>query len=251
MMHTPLIILLAVGTLIGQATLLASAITVGPGASPAGGYLPLSAFGIAPIPGMTHGSSHSINVPGFSWGGATFTQINISSNGYITVGGSNAGAFLNQSLPDSNNPNGVIAPYWTDLDPGAAGAIRVGVLTDGLDNWIVVDWEGVAQFGLPANTYSVQIWLGIGSDAHPGEDITFAYGPLASTPALLTVGAENIFGNVGANYYYNGTGTAPVSGQTQLRVSSREAPNAVPEPSTWLSLAAGTLLLAGFRRIRS
>ena len=34
----------------------------------------------------------------------------------------------------------------------------------------------------------------------------------------MTVGAENKFGNRGANFYYNGTGTLPVNG-TQLRVT--------------------------------
>jgi hypothetical protein len=34
----------------------------------------------------------------------------------------------------------------------------------------------------------------------------------------LTVGAENVFGNRGQNYYYNGTGTLPADG-TELVVT--------------------------------
>ena len=53
----------------------------------------------------------------------------------------------------------------------------------------------------------------------PGQDITFAYGPNKGNGDIgyATVGAENKFGNRGANYYFDGTGTLPVDG-TQLRV---------------------------------
>ncbi len=45
--------------------------------------------------------------------------------------------------------------------------------------------------------------------------------------SLLTVGAENLFGNRGANYYYNGTGTLPVDG-TQLQVTGTPGAPSAP-----------------------
>jgi hypothetical protein len=113
------------------------------------------------------------------------------------------------------------AAFWTDLNPAAAGVIRVGVLTDGIDNWIVVDWAGVREFSTAGNLHSFEIWIGIAGDANPGEDISFAYGPNTGAGDLgfLSVGAENKFGNRGGTIYFNGTGTLPVNG-TELRVTT-------------------------------
>jgi hypothetical protein len=83
-----------------------------------------------------------------------------------------------------------------------------------------LDWEGVKEFG-SAKFNSFQIWIGLNTDVHPGEDVSIAYGPIQGNGdlGLLTSGAENRFGNRGANYYYNGIGTLPADG-TQLRVTS-------------------------------
>ncbi len=67
----------------------------------------------------------------------------MSSNGIVIVGGSTSAAdatAVNQSLPNAAAPNNVLAPFWTDLNPAAAGGVRVGILSDGADSWIVVDW---------------------------------------------------------------------------------------------------------------
>jgi hypothetical protein len=128
--------------------------------------------------------------------------------------------FLNQNFPDPTRPNNVLSPFWTDFNPPAGGAIRIATLTDGADTWLVVDWAGVKEFST-ARFDSFEVWIGLNSDAHPGEDISFAYGTIQGNGdgGLMTVGAENKFGNRGANYYFNGTGTLPANG-TQLVVTS-------------------------------
>ena len=109
--------------------------------------------------------------------------------------------------------NNVLAAFWTDLNPAAAGAVRIATLTDGSDTWIVVDWAGVREFSLP-RLASFEIWMGVTGDAHPGEDISYAYGTIQGNGdgGFLSVGAENKFGNRGANTFYNGTGTLPANG---------------------------------------
>ena len=137
-------------------------------------------------------------------------------------GGSGADNTINnQNFPDVTRPNNVIAGFWTDLNPAAAGAVRIGTLTDGADTWIVVDWAGVREFSTAGNTHSFEVWLGVSTDAHPAEDVSLAYGPNTGTGdgGHATVGAENKLGNRGATVYFNGTGTYPSNG-TQLRVTS-------------------------------
>ncbi|MDX6696556.1 MAG: trimeric autotransporter adhesin [Blastocatellia bacterium] len=202
-------------------------VTIAPGTSPAG-YLPLSAFGVPAIAGVTDDSVTNFTTPAFSYAGQTWTSIGISSNGYAIVGGGNNtddNTFVNQLFPNPTRPNNVLAPFWTDLNPASGGALRIATLTDGTNTWIVLDWEAVRYFST-TDTVNFQIWIGILGDPSPVEDITYPYGPIsgAGNNNGLTVGAENQFGDRGANRYFSffgggSTGTLPANG-TELRVST-------------------------------
>ncbi len=185
--------------------------------SPAG-YLPLSLFGIAPISGIGDETITNFTVPAFTFAGKSWTRLGIVSNGYVVVGGGTAADvnFINQSLPDAQRPNNVLAPFWTDLNPAAGGAVRIGILTDGVNRWLIVDFEAVREYSTP-RTASFQIWIGINGV----QDISFTYGTIQGNGdgGFLTVGAENEFGNRGQNYYVDGVGTLPAAG-TELRVNS-------------------------------
>jgi subtilisin family serine protease len=198
-------------------------VMIAPGSSPAGGYLPLSAFGIPPIGGVGDDTITNFNVPAFSFAGETWTSLGVSSNGYVVVGGASGpdNSLNNQNFPDPARPNNTLALFWTDLNPAAAGAVRIGTLTDGSDTWIVVDWEGVREFSTASKLHSFQVWMGVNSDTNPAEDVSYAYGTNTGNGdgGFLSVGAENKFGNRGQNTYFNGTGTLPTNG-TQLRVTT-------------------------------
>lgn len=187
------------------------------GTSPAG-YLPLSLFGVAPIAGVGDETITNFNVPAFQFGGETHTRIGLVSNGYLVVGGGTAAdvSFLNQSLPNAARPNNVLAPFWTDLNPSAGGAARIGVLTDGINDWLVIDYAAVKEYST-TKTASFEVWIGLNGT----EDVSFAYGTVQGNGDLgfLTVGAENSTGSRGENYYVDGTGTLPAL-NTELRVTS-------------------------------
>lgn len=222
------------GTLAGAQPPLVYA-EVNPLASPAG-YLPLSLFGIAPFGGSDE-SITNFSVPTFEYAGELYSRLGVVSNGYVVVGGGTSGDvdFINTDLPNALPPNNVLAPFWTDLNPSAAGAMRIGVLGDGSDSWIVIDWEGVPNYsdGMPND---FQIWIGVDGDAHSGEDISFTYGPNITTGdnGFLTVGAENAYGNSGQAVYFDGVGTPPApsfpSGDFEVDVFS--APGAPGETHT-------------------
>jgi len=187
-------------------------VTIDPSAAPAG-YLPLAGFGPIAVT-VTDESIDVWDVPSFTFAGQTYSQIGIVSNGYIVVGGGTLAdvRYLNTRLPDEALPNNILSPFWTDLNPDAGGRVLLRVLTDGADQWIVVEWEGVPNFG-DGRTNTFQVWIGTDADANPDEDISFVYGPDVSggDGGLLTVGAENAFGNKGGTVYFNGEGIAPAS----------------------------------------
>jgi subtilisin family serine protease len=194
-------------------------VNVAAGTSPAG-YLPLSTFGVAPIAGVGDETITNFNVPAFRYGGVLRTRIGLTSNGYAIVGGGTSAdvQFVNQSLPSAAAPNNVLAPFWTDLNPAAGGAMRISILTDGVRSWIVLEWDAVKEYS-SSKTASFQVWIQTASLGE--EDITFTYGTIQGNGdgGFLTVGAENDLGTRGANRYLNGTGTLPAAG-TELRVTT-------------------------------
>ena len=178
-----------------------------PADTPNGGYLPLSIFGIAPVAGVGDDTIANFNVPTFYYGGESYARVGVVSNGYLVIGGGE-GADVNfapQTFPNANRPNNVIAPFWTDLNPPAGGAIRVGILNDGASRWLVVDWAAVKNFS-NATTHTGEIWIRLSALAHTGpasEQITISYGvanAAAGDPGSgINWGAENRNGTSGLN----------------------------------------------------
>jgi hypothetical protein len=231
--------------------------SVTPGATPAGGYLPLSAFGIAPIAGMGDETIVNYNVPPFTYGTETYTRVGVVSNGYVVIGGGTAQDvdYLNQPIPSTTRPNNIIAPFWTDLNPGAGGAVRVGSLSDGTNDWLVVDYAAVPTYsqGL-ANTF--QVWIETGA----GEDVTIAHEAMAGAGVDgLSQGAENRDGTSGAAYsggsntawVVNATGPTP-GGSVQITydASSSRAGSYVLAPTATSPLVKGTISVPQTLRVK-
>ncbi|WP_341359834.1 S8 family serine peptidase [Georgenia sp. M64] len=178
-----------------QATLAGAALgvpDVAPGASPAGGYLALSLFGIAPT---VVGDEDIVNfsVPAFEFAGQTWNTLGVDSNGYLVVGGGTSEDNNCCNLPagpDPAPPNNVLAPFWTDLDGTGAPGIYAGTLTDGVNTWLVIEHQ-VNVWGT-TDLRSFQTWIGVNGV----EDISFTYAAPQLDPAGqdFLVGAENALG---------------------------------------------------------
>jgi hypothetical protein len=162
----------------------------------------------------------NLNVPTFTFGTESYSRIGMTSNGYAVIGGGDATdvEFIPQALPDPARPNNVLAPFWTDLNPatGPAGSgLLAGVLTDGADTWLVLEWDRVPTFGT-AQLQTFQIW--IQTDA---ESVTYAFGLVTGTGSSdgLTVGAENRDGSSGVML-----GSVPATGNDFTIVASPPVP---------------------------
>jgi subtilisin family serine protease len=159
------------------------------------GYIPLDAFGVTPI-AVGDEEALNFNVPAFSFAGQTFTQLGVVSDGYVVAGGATGQDinFVPQTFPDPARPNGVLAPFWTDLDGTGAPGIFIVILSDGVNDWIVVE-SRLNVFGTTSQRV-FQAWIGVNGT----EDITFAYDPtnLPADPGFpFNVGAENAEGSAG------------------------------------------------------
>jgi subtilisin family serine protease len=225
--------------------------------TPGGGYFDLSTIA-APEP-IGDEANLNFTVPDFLYGGKTYGEIGVDSNGYLVVGGSDSAtdiSYLPQTFPDSTPPNGVLAPYWTDLDGSGSPGISAAVLTDptGVSSWLVVQWN-VHVFGLaaPAGARNMQVWIGLNGT----EDITYSYAPDtigadAPLEAGLTVGAENVSGGAGAQITGPPAGSYVVTttpgipgGSLSFRLNLR-ATRAGPQT---LTSTMSTSVVAGITRV--
>jgi hypothetical protein len=214
---------------------------VQPLVSPAG-YLPLALFGGNLVVPSSDESIVNVGIPAFEYASESWSTIGVVSNGYIVVGGGTGEDvdFQNTNFPNGARPNNVLAPCWTDLNPTFGGRILVNVLTDGVNNWTIVEWERVANF-TDRRRNTCQVWIGAAANG-AGQDITCTYGPDITTGdgGLMTVGAENRFGNRGNSVFFNGTGSAPTpTNTTDYEVIVTSSPGAPGETHTVTFTAKG------------
>lgn len=174
------------------------ALTLGP--TGASGYVPLDSLGVTPV---RVGDQEALDVVldrPVTFDGATSDRLGVSSDGYLVVGGIDDPAQLvccPSRAPDHATPDGVVAPFWTDLTGTGAPGISVAAVTDGARHWVVVEWR-LAVAGTGARR-TFQAWLG--QDGL--QDVVLAY-PAGRAPspqglaAPVLVGAEGRDGSLGA-----------------------------------------------------
>ncbi len=136
---------------------------------------------------------------GFDYFGYAVGSFSVSSNGWLTFGApGTVPLFTNTSLPSTTAPNGIIAPYWDDLD-------FVDVCTRVVGTTRVVQWDGI-QFDTGEDIQFQVIFDG--SD----DTIRFLYGPdHAETGVNGTVGIEDQAGTTGNLVGFNMANTTLAS----------------------------------------
>ena len=201
-------------------------------ASPFGGFVDLPGLGVEAAGCSTVCDDTSITftgLPEFEYLGQTYTTLQVSSNGFAVPGGTdNAFSSAPTDLPDSSTPNNILAPFWTDLDldgtnpdDTGGGNIFVATLTcGGPQCGIFVQWDEAEVFGDPAAVHTFQLQIVLPAF---GGGVFYSYDTLsADADEIVSVGAENATGTIGATAYTvlpmaTPTGTRPTPG-TDLQV---------------------------------
>ncbi len=152
------------------------------------------------LEGIGDDSVLNFTTPPYVYQDQTYTDLALFSDGYVLAGVGSEADIVHppQQLPDPALPNNVIAPFWTDLNPDAAGHLYAAVLSTDEATWIVLEWENVPAFDQP-DAYTFQLWVAANNDA---QDISMVYVQVdgAGAASGLSVGAENATGLVGDTY---------------------------------------------------
>ncbi|HET8946488.1 MAG TPA: hypothetical protein VFQ07_05860 [Candidatus Polarisedimenticolia bacterium] len=162
----------------------------------------------------------SIGFP-FQYDGRDYSQVWVSSNGFIAFGpvANSLQTRVPECMPDRSpvsGANGVIAPLWTDLNPGQWGAVYMRVDGGAPYRRFTVEWSDVARSGAPGNgaTFEVTLFEGTGQILMQYLDLDFG-DPAHDNGRTAVIGVESVTGahGVPASCFSN----TQVTGGTALR----------------------------------
>jgi hypothetical protein len=128
----------------------------------------------------------------FPYYGNDFTTVRVCTNGFLSFT-STSNSLSNQGIPNTNEPNNMLALFWDDLNPNAGGSLKYYV--DNANNRFIVQWTNVPIYGT-GNLQTCQAIL------HANGRILFQYLTVTS-PTGCTVGIENGAGTDGLQVVFN------------------------------------------------
>ncbi|MEZ4979071.1 MAG: gliding motility-associated C-terminal domain-containing protein [Chitinophagales bacterium] len=127
----------------------------------------------------------------FTFAGNPQTNFSISSNGFITFSPNGSGCCIGQNLPDANQPNDLIALFWSDLNPGNGGQIGYFVSGTAPNRVLVVVFNNVPHFG-GGQLVSGQIVL-----HETTNEVEIICTSCNTDNGIITIGIENQDGTAG------------------------------------------------------
>ena len=189
----------------------------------------MAALGVQPLTCSGSCDDTSITLTGLpemTYLGKTYTSMQVSSNGYISLGTSSGNVTTPSPdvMPNSSEPNNLLAPFWTDLDllgtdagDDGAGNLYAALLNNG--SLLVIEWANAQLWNIPETSFNFQIWYNYNSDT-----IHFVYGEMDSPQYATVSGFENNTGTagftLGALTTAESQGTLPVTGDEFLLAST-------------------------------
>jgi len=90
----------------------------------------------------------------FNFFGVTYSTFYISSNGFISFQNTANGCCSGQFIPNTGQPNNMIAAFYEDYDPPEGGSIRYQTLGTSPNRMLVVEFNGVYPWNGPPKTPS-------------------------------------------------------------------------------------------------
>jgi hypothetical protein len=142
------------------------------------------------------GDDASVSIPlpfAFPFYGVNKTSLLASTNGYLTFG-STGSDYSNDAIPNSAQPNDIIALFWDDLN--FTGTAKLFTYNDVANNRFIIEYQNVPRLSNDGlSTYQAILTANGG--------ITIQYLSVNGTLNSATIGIENAAGNDGLQVAYN------------------------------------------------
>lgn len=188
----------------------------------------------------------------FVFYGVTYTEIEISTNGFITFSPTEESQCCSgEPIPDASDPNNYIAGWWEDLDLGEGGIIRTQLIGTPGNQEFVIGFYGVRDNDDPdnvVNTFEIILHEGSNDIELAIDDIQFDDVDDKVTGienADGTDGIEVIFVEGDDQSYSNGDSVISNQGYLFSTESApMSVPTSVPTVNEW-GMVILSLLMAG------
>ena len=176
----------------------------------------------------------------------TYSNFYISANGMIGLINNGLTAYANKDIPTNSTPNGILCPFWDDLNPARGpGKMYWGVegSAAATNRQVVVSWVYVAHYSDSDARFTFQAIIKETATTNEN-DIIFQYLNVAEdndtygAGRSATVGIEDSWGVVASKYLFNGSSWL-VNTQALL-FTHYPAPDSTA-PSGTISVADSTL----------
>ncbi len=128
----------------------------------------------------------------FKYYGEARTEAYVSSNGIITFNVIGSNCFSNYEIPDTDDPNNFIAPFWDDLDGKDDG--KVYYKTEA--NRVIIQYQNWHKYSGDGDV-TMQVVL------HKSGKILIYYENMTIDVESSTVGIENVDGTIGLQVAYS------------------------------------------------
>ncbi len=125
----------------------------------------------------------------------TYTELYVSSNGWLSFSPQSSASLTTQALPNASTPNNIIAFAWDDLNPGSAssGPIRYQTIGTAPNRRFVLEFNGVVHFGSTTDSVNTQVILHEGTNNIDIQNTKVE----PNNSGTLTQGIENLGGTSG------------------------------------------------------
>ncbi len=186
--------------------------------APANGFTPIGATGTRLTSISAHDTYQSVTLGRpVNLFGQPRSQLWVSAEGFVSFVSISESHYSNPTTVTTSNPNGVLAAFWDDLNPGSGNVYWQQFDPDATpasgDEYTVISWENWRVLSGGALNFQIVIREGTG-------DIEYHYGAMSSTD---TGGARSL-GSSATTWLENEAGTAAIS----YNVNSTSAPGIQP-----------------------
>ena len=160
-------------------------------------------------PGNDGDYTETVDLPfSFKYYGLDYSQLRISTDGWIAFGSGTQTAPNNAPLPNNDNVNSMVAPFWDDLyDTWGWEEGVISYYNDIVDHRFIIEWYSIghAEYSWPPKQETFQIIL-LDPDYYPTNtgdgEIIFQYNVIQNQHSN-TVGIENHTQDIGLQYVFN------------------------------------------------
>ena len=125
--------------------------------------------------------------------GNSYSSVRICSNGFLSFT-STSSAYTNYGIPNTGEPNNMVAAFWDDLYPPSGG--QVYYYQDTANQRFVVQWNNIPHIS-SGGPYTFEIIL------YADGTVVIQYQNMVSVFNSATIGIENAAGNDGLQVAYN------------------------------------------------